>query len=128
MPLQQTTDGFIGREKEIQAFATWLTSPTSPWILYFYDALEDEEKKGGVGKTWLLRRCADLAKHELQATVIMIDFFNIADRDGIAVAEHIVRELQATYPEWSPQAFSTTLQKYRNLVRGEDIYREDFRH
>jgi tetratricopeptide (TPR) repeat protein len=121
MPSQPTTNSFIGREKEIEAFVTWLTSPTSPWILYFYDALEDEEKKGGVGKTWLLRKCIELARDKLQATVVMIDFFNIADRDGIAVAEHIVRELQATYPQWSPQAFATALQEYHNPVESENI-------
>jgi len=43
---QPATDSFIGREKEIAAFVIWSTSGTSPWILYFYDALEDEEKKG----------------------------------------------------------------------------------
>src|SRR5262249_49958842 len=47
--------------------------------------------------------------------------FNIADRYGIAVAEHIVRELQAAYPQWSPQAFVTALQEYRNPVGNENI-------
>src|SRR5437762_964285 len=124
---QPATDSFIGREKEIAAFVIWSTSGTSPWILYFYDALEDEEKKGGVGKTWLLRKCSELATRELQATVIRFDFFNIADRDGVAVAEHIVKELQATYPEWSPQASTTVLQEYHDPAGSENIGIEDFR-
>jgi tetratricopeptide (TPR) repeat protein len=127
MLFQPAADGFVGRKEEIEYFITWLTSPTSPWILYFYDALEEEEKKGGVGKTWLLRRCAELARDRLQATVVMIDFFNVADRDGIVVAEHIVKELQASYPEWSPQAFATALQEYRSPIESENIDVEDLK-
>ncbi len=122
MLFQDTADNFIGRQDEIALFKQWLTTPTSPWILYFHDALEDEGKKGGVGKTWLLRRCAMLAKQENPATtIVMIDFFNVADRDGVAVAERFVKELRVVYPEWSPTSYTRAMQEYRETTATENV-------
>ena len=114
MPSQQIAEHFIGRQKEIEVFKQWLTDSEAPWILYFYDALKEKEKKGGVGKTWLLRKCALLAKQlRPDTTIVMIDFFNIASRDGIAVAERIVEALEAAYPQWSARTFAKSLAEYR---------------
>ena len=80
---------FIGHTSELDTFKRWLTNtdPNAPWILFFHDAFEQPEKKGGVGKTWLLRECAALAKqHDEQVAVVIIDFFSIADRDGAEIA------------------------------------------
>ncbi len=123
MPSQQIADHFIGRQKEIEVFKQWLTDSVAPWILYFFDALEEKEKKGGVGKTWLLRECALLAKQlRPETTIVMIDFFNIASRDGIAVAERIVEALEDTYPQWSARTFAKTLEEYSGA--GNPEYRE----
>ncbi len=122
MLFQYTTDNFIGRNTEIELFEQWLNTETAPWILFFYDALDDEEKKGGIGKTWLLRRCAALARQKNPATaIIMIDFFNVADRDGLGVAEHMVRDLQATYPDWQPTTFIKAAQEYRSLINSKNV-------
>ena len=94
MLFQHTTDNFIGRNKEIVLFEQWLNTMTAPYILYFYDALDEEEKKGGIGKTWLLRRCATLARQKNPAmAIVMIDFFNVADRDGKTTTVSNVEEV-----------------------------------
>ncbi|HLG62599.1 MAG TPA: tetratricopeptide repeat protein [Ktedonosporobacter sp.] len=112
---QQHIDHFIGRSQEISTFVHWLTNPISPWILYIHDAAEEANKKGGVGKTWLLRRCAELTRQRRQDTtaVVVIDFFNVGDRDGILLAEKIMTNLQEIYPVWSPSTFTEAIQQYR---------------
>src|SRR5215468_9124133 len=118
MLFQNTTDNFIGRTKEIELFEQWLNTETAPWVLFFYDALEEEEKKGGIGKTWLLRRCAALARQKNPAiAIVMIDFFNVGDRDGLAVAERVVRDLQTAYPDWSSTNFTKAAEEYRTSIK-----------
>ncbi len=122
MLFRYATDNFIGRTKEIELFEQWLYTETAPWILLFYDALEEEEKKGGIGKTWLLRRCAALARQKNPAmTIVMIDFFNVGDRDGLAVAERIVRDLQAAHPDWLPTTFTKAAQEYRTSINTKNV-------
>ena len=97
---------FIGRNKEVEIFTHWLADPNAPWILYIHDAAEETDKKGGVGKTWLLRRCANITKQKYQDTaVVMADFFNIGDRDRLFLAEKILAALSDLYPDWQPDAF-----------------------
>lgn len=104
---------FIGRKEEIQQFKEWLQDPKSPWILYFYDVTAMQEKKGGIGKTWLLRRCTDLVAQEYpHVTVIMIDFFSVEDRDRLFLAEKVAKALHDFCPEWSPTAFTEVLDFY----------------
>src|SRR5690348_1052306 len=112
--MQQIEQHFIGRARELEIFTDWLNDPTSPWILYFYDAIEKQEKKGGIGKTWLLRRCQQLA-HQLRRDlgIVFIDFFNLADRDRFTIAERVVAALQAAHPQWSPTTFKEALSVYR---------------
>ncbi len=111
---------FIGREKEIQLFHTWFTAPATenPWILYLHDAQEAKEKKGGVGKTWLLRKYAEIAK-KLQSDIVIvnIDFFNVPERDGAVIADRVVDALKEAYPYWKAPQFSAQLIEYRNAVR-----------
>ncbi len=123
MASNQNVEHFVGRQREINGFKQWLTDSEALWILYFYDALKEKEKKGGVGKTWLLRECALLAKQlRPNTTIVMIDFFNIASRDGIAVAQRIVEALEAAYPQWSARTFVKTLAEYGG--DGNPEYRE----
>ena len=110
---------FIGHTSELDTFKRWLTNtdPNAPWILFFHDAFEQPEKKGGVGKTWLLRECAALAKqHDEQVAVVIIDFFSIADRDGAEIARRIVESLQKEYPAWSPESFLEVLHEYHDAI------------
>lgn len=110
---QQHVDHFIGRTREIEKFTNWLADPKAPWILYIHDAIEEADKKGGVGKTWLLRKCADLTRQtNPDIAVVMVDFFNSADRDRVFLAEKIVASLQELYPAWSSTAFTKAVQLY----------------
>lgn len=107
------TETFIGRSAEIATFKSWFADPQSPWILYIHDAAEEIEKKGGVGKTLLMQKYAELIKREYSnVAVVMIDFFNIGDRGRIFLAEKIVAGAQELYPSWTPSAF---LQAIANL-------------
>ncbi|HEU5230701.1 MAG TPA: tetratricopeptide repeat protein, partial [Ktedonobacteraceae bacterium] len=115
---QQHVDHFIGRTQEIDTFTHWLADPSAPWILYIHDALEEADKKGGVGKTRLIRRCADLTRQtNPYMAVVMVDFFNTADRDRVFLAEKIIANLQELYPHWSPSAFTEAVQQYRTEGR-----------
>ena len=115
---QQHTDHFIGRTQEIETFTAWLIDPNSPWILYIHDAVEEADKKGGVGKTWLLRRCAEMTRQDHpDIAIVMVDFFNAADRDCVFLAEKIIASLQELYPAWSPAAFTEAVKLYRREER-----------
>ncbi|GCE31403.1 hypothetical protein KDA_68870 [Dictyobacter alpinus] len=111
----QETNSFIGRSTELEALIHWLEDPASRRILYVHDAAKEAEKKGGLGKTYLLRRFAQLVqqKHP-EIAVVMIDFFNVGDRDRLFLAEKIIAGLQVLYPDWSPDAFEAAIQRYRN--------------
>jgi tetratricopeptide (TPR) repeat protein len=103
---QQRMSNFIGRTKEVDTFLHWLTDTNAPSILYIHDATEEADKKGGVGKTWLLRRCADIVRQQYQdIAVVMADFFNIGDRDYLFLAEKILAGLSNLYPNWHPEEF-----------------------
>ncbi len=111
---QQTETTFVGRKKEIDLFQHWLKDDNAPWILYLHDAVEKKEKRGGVGKTWLLReyiRRARAIRPDL--AIVSLDFFNVVDRDRIVIAEAVVQSLQEAFPMWSPVAFRKALSEYR---------------
>jgi len=116
---KQIGNRFIGHEKEIQLFQSWLasTDPDAPWILFMHDALSEPEKKGGVGKTWLLRKCANIAQQHQDIAVVMIDFFNIADRNSAEIAQRIVESLKEVYPDWHPATFEQAFIEYRAANR-----------
>src|SRR5690242_17753123 len=98
--MQKTEQHFIGRSKELVSFTDWLNGPTTPWILYIHDAAERQEKKGGIGKTWLLRRYQELAQQICgNIAIVAIDFFNLTNRDRIAIAKRSVEALQVAYPQ-----------------------------
>ncbi|GHO96555.1 hypothetical protein KSF_066030 [Reticulibacter mediterranei] len=67
---------FIGRDQDISIFKNWLDDPEAPRILYVHDATEQPQRKGGIGKTWLLRQCVNMIKQEHpDIGVVMIGFF-----------------------------------------------------
>jgi tetratricopeptide (TPR) repeat protein len=112
---QQQLDHFIGRTREIETFTQWLEDPDAPKILYIHDIAEEADKKGGVGKTWLMRRCAEIAREKYQdIAVVTADFFNVGDRDRIFLAEKIITGLQELYPSWSPNSLIAVTQQYRS--------------
>lgn len=114
MQQQQEAIHFIGREDEMQTFKRWLNDPAAPWILYIHDKTEEIEKKGGVGKTSLLRRFVGYVKDERpEIGVVVSDFFNVGDRDRIFLAEKIVAGLQQMYASWYPDAFYNAIAQYR---------------
>ncbi len=118
MATEPTTEEFIGRDEEIIFFREWLDHPDASPIVYFHDALEEQEKKGGIGKTWLLRKLLKLVEEQYKNNIpVMADFFNVEDRDGIVVAERVVQSLQKKYPDWSPRSFASTLEQYRDVAQ-----------
>ena len=111
---EQIANHFTGRNKEIDAFIRWLEDPNAPWILYFRDALQDEERKGGVGKTWLLRKCAAIVEEKYpDIGIVSVDFYNIVDRDGLIVAKRVVDKLNVVYPDWSPTSLTQAMENHR---------------
>ena len=113
MQSQQMSDLFVGRKEEIKLFENWLADEASSQLLYVYDEVEEIEKKGGIGKTWLLRefaRRARAARPDL--AIVNIDFFNVADRDRIVIAERIVQSLQTAFPLWTQSAFTKARSEY----------------
>lgn len=110
---QQMSELFVGRKKEINLFENWLADDEAPWIFYAHDATEEQEQKGGIGKTWLLKEFARrVALLRPDLAIVNIDFFNVADRDRITIAERTVRSLQKAFPGWAPGAFNRTLAEY----------------
>jgi tetratricopeptide (TPR) repeat protein len=118
----QDIENFIGRNEELKAFTEWLADPSAPHILYFYDALEEPTKKGGIGKTWLLRKCKEITRQQRSDIAIAsIDFFTVGDRNGVVVAERVVESLQAAFPDWVPTLFLETMAEYRDVNKPESI-------
>src|SRR5215469_9893490 len=116
---------FIGRRQEIQLFNDWLESSSSPWILYFSDATEEKEKKGGIGKTWLLRHCAEIVTQDHpNIAVLMVDFFNVEERDGLFLAEKVAQEFHRSCPEWDYTAFDNALKEYTS-EKSEEIAEDE---
>lgn len=100
------TTEFIGREEEIRFLFAWLTSNTQPPIVYLYDVLDKPEQKGGIGKTWLLRKFYERVKEEFPNVIpVMVDLFTIADRDSITISRRVVQTLRERYPSWSADRF-----------------------
>jgi tetratricopeptide (TPR) repeat protein len=125
MTTQEKSGHFIGRRQEIQLFKDWLEDASSPWILYFHDATEEKDKKGGIGKTWLLRYCADIIVREHpDIALVMVDFFNVEDRDGLFLAEKVVQELHRFCPEWNYTAFASILDQYP-AKKAEDVAEDE---
>ncbi|HLG75052.1 MAG TPA: hypothetical protein VKX46_01485, partial [Ktedonobacteraceae bacterium] len=107
----QNIGHFIGRAEEISIFERWLRDPEGPWILYVHDAIEDHEKKGGIGKTWLLRRYAELVQQQYpEIGIVQADFFNVADRDRVFLTQKVVAGLQRLYPSWAATLFNKAIQ------------------
>src|SRR5947209_6888003 len=111
---------FIGREQEIMFLTRWLADLDAPSIVYVHDALEEKEKKGGIGKTWLLRRFYELLEQQHKNVIpVAMDFFNIQDRDGVVIAEHVVQAVRKRYPRWITEDFDKLLLEYREATRGQ---------
>ncbi|SRR6266516_5014564 len=99
---EQIAEHFIGHTKELEIFERWLEHSDGPWILFFHDATNVPEKKGGVGKTWLLRKCAKIVRERYENVAIaVVDFFSVGDRDSVEVALRIVKSLKEAHSEWS---------------------------
>src|SRR5438876_11203293 len=109
---------FIGRDQELTLLARWLGKAEAPSIVYIHDALKEKEKKGGVGKTWLLRMFYEFVGQEYKNIIpVTMDFFNVLDRDGVVIAEKVAQAIKSRYPQWPTGDFEKLLQEYREAVR-----------
>src|SRR6266498_5220927 len=109
MSIKQTREEFIGRGDDITFFNEWLSDPDAPPVIYIHDALEEFEKKGGIGKTWLLRKYYDLVEQHRNIIPVFIDFFNVTDRDGVVIAELATQAIGAKNPHWTSATFFALL-------------------
>src|SRR6266568_7631670 len=100
------TTEFIGREQEIAFLTEWLADENAPSIVYIHDALDEKEKKGGIGKTWLLRKFYELVEQQYKHVIpVLLDFFNVLDRDSVVIAERVVQAIRKRYPRWITEDF-----------------------
>ncbi len=117
---QDAHGDFIGRKPELALYEEWVNRSEGPWILYFHDAFTDPNKKGGIGKTWLLRKCVELTQQRYpDKAIVTVDFFNVANRNGVVIAERVVKQLKTVNPEWSPSASEAILAEYHG-ARSDD--------
>jgi len=117
--MSKLQEEFIGRRQEIESLSQWLLDADAPPITYIHDQMEERGKKGGIGKTWLMRNLYEHIKKEHQNSIpVMIDFFTILDRDGVVIAERVVQAIQRAYPDWSAEQFSPLLQQYHTMQTG----------
>jgi tetratricopeptide (TPR) repeat protein len=108
---------FIGRTKELSIFSEWLNAADSPWILFFHDSFDDGEKKGGIGKTSLLRKCFILSKESYSTIIpIFVDFFDVGDRNSIVVVKRLIQTLQERYRDWSATHFEEIFNEYYEVL------------
>src|SRR6266568_1144757 len=118
--MSTSTMEFIGREQEITFLTKWLADVDAPSIVYIHDALKEKEKKGGIGKTWLLRRFYELVEQQHKNVIpVVMDFFNVLDRDSLVIAERVVQAVRKRYPHWNTEDFDNLLQAYRDAARGK---------
>lgn len=120
----QIEQEFIGHGREMEIFKRWLlaTDPHGAWILFFSDALEKPEQKGGVGKTWLLHRCATLARNlRKDIAVATIDFFSVVDRNSITIAQRVAASIQKAHPQWTATTFWQQLAEYQEAATGRKV-------
>ncbi len=128
MPTQQIETNFIGRQAEIEIFKQWLDAPETERILYFHDALEEKNKKGGAGKTWLLHKSMTIAREsEPDITMVLVDFFDVSARDGVTIAERVIKELAQAFPAWSTQNFTEALKNYHTATNTETAENTELR-
>src|SRR5450631_361433 len=112
---------FIGRDEEIKFFGQWLSDESAAPVIYTHDSTEEKESRGGIGKTWLLRKYYELTGQINPAIIpVFFDFFNVTDRDSIVIAERIVRAVQAKYEYFSFKSFFKSLKEYHELAYGKN--------
>lgn len=123
--MQLIDESFIGRIDELSQFMCWLEDSEGSLIFYLHDALKEPEKKGGIGKTWLLHNFFSRVKNQKglkeRFIPVFIDFFDVAGRDAIVIAERIAYALHDAYPSWSAWDFERTLRQYRESLLQKKI-------
>ncbi len=123
--MSMTTREFIGREQEIAFLSQWLAEDGGPSVVYIHDAIKEIEKKGGIGKTWLLNRYYELVDQQHEHIIpVAINFFDILDRNAVVIAARVVREIRKRYPHWQAEDFGKTFQEYQEAMekhRAEEI-------
>jgi tetratricopeptide (TPR) repeat protein len=113
------TEEFIGRVQEIAFLLQWLKDENAAPIIYIHDALEESERKGGIGKTWLLRRLYELVQEQNNVIVVPVDFFNVTDRSGVVIAERVIQAIRKKYPRWQAENTTRLLKHYHEAGQGQ---------
>jgi tetratricopeptide (TPR) repeat protein len=119
---EDSEENVVRREDTLKIFQDWLQSSDSrqPPVLFFYDQPAEDKRKGGIGKSWLLRQCAQMLADSPDIAVVRVDFFSIRDRSGIELARRILAALQQVFPGWQPTAFERTVAEMEHKARGSE--------
>lgn len=116
--MQWMNENFIGRTKELSQLMRWLENTNGSRIFYLYDALEDPTKKGGIGKTWLLRKfMANLVEQQKKFIPVFFDLFNITDRNALFRARRVYQDINKEYPHWVPQKSIKIIELYQEALK-----------
>jgi hypothetical protein len=118
-----------GRDQEHALFLRWLaqTGAGEPWVLSIHDAVpaSDPERRGGYGKSWLLRSWVVLARQRFpHLPIVHVDGLSAADQDGLEITQRVVAHLQAAYAPWQAHAFAERLA----MLNARSQWKVDSRH
>lgn len=119
---EDSEENVIRREDTLKVFQDWLeaSDDRQPPVLFFYDQAGEDQRRGGIGKSWLLRQCAQMLATAADRAVVRVDFFSIRDRSGIEIARRILAALQHLFPAWQPTAFERMVGEMEQRARGTD--------
>jgi tetratricopeptide (TPR) repeat protein len=119
---EREAQSFIGRTEELTFFQSWLEKkdPHASSILFFHEGPEGILPKGGIGKSWILRRCREIVSERKECAVVIVDFFSIQDRDGVELARRIVAGLNSLETGWSSAPFDALYERYRQAVQRKE--------
>lgn len=104
---------FVGREKELNAFREVLNQDKQQPYVFFLQG------PGGIGKTWLMKRCLEIASAKANVVVVrgIVDMYSTNNRYVNGVIESIVSQIPDD--ELPPQA----LARYRRVAELNEVAR-----
>src|SRR5713226_9395737 len=121
---------FVGREKELELLLDTITRPDSnKAICFVHDATTEQEEKGGIGKTSLLRALLERLQQKQTPSspfVVLpqiVDLYEMHNRDRIAALANLIeqlerqaREVGIEHADRAMREFNRALSEYREVL------------